>query len=39
MCCYNTERRYSFIGHVPPLTYIERVLRIRQMRSDFDTQS
>lgn len=33
MCYYNTERRHSSIGYVPPLTYIER------MRSHFDTQS
>jgi len=32
MCYYNTERRHSSIGYVPPLTYIERV------RSDFDKQ-
>jgi len=28
MCCYNTERRYSSIGYVPPWTHVE------QMRSD-----
>ena len=32
MCYYNTERRHSSIGYVPPLTYIE------QMRSDLNTQ-
>lgn len=32
MCYYNTERRHSSIGYVPPLTYIE------QMCSDLDTQ-
>ena len=32
MCYYNTERRHSSIGYVPPLTYIE------QMRSDPNTQ-
>ena len=26
MCYYNTERRHSSIGYVPPLTYIERTL-------------
>jgi transposase InsO family protein len=25
MCYYNTERRHSSLGYVPPLTYIERV--------------
>jgi len=30
MCYYNTERRHSSIGYVPPLTYIERT------RSDFN---
>ena len=29
MCYYNTERRHSSIGYVPPLTHIERT------RSDF----
>ena len=29
---YNTERRHSSIGYVPPLTYIERT------RSDFNTR-
>ena len=32
MCYYNTERRHSSIGYVPPLTYIER------MRSDLNTR-
>ena len=27
MCYYNTERRHSSIGYVPPLTYIKRVRR------------
>ena len=25
MCYYNTERRHSSLGYVPPLTYIEQV--------------
>ncbi len=33
MCYYNTERRHSSIGYVPPLTYIERTC------SDFNTRS
>jgi putative transposase len=32
ICYYNTERRHSSIGYVPPLTYIERT------RSDFNTR-
>lgn len=32
MCYYNTERRHSSIGYVPPLTYIERT------RSDLNTR-
>jgi len=32
MCYYNTERRHSSIGYVPPLMYVE------QMRSDLNTQ-
>jgi putative transposase len=34
---YNTERRHSSIGYVPPLTYIERMHSIRRMRADLNT--
>jgi len=35
---YNTERRHSSIGYVPPLTYIERMQRIRRTRADLNTR-